>query len=159
MRLLLAVSAAALAACSGEDVAVPTTPGPVTPGTMNVTFAGGTVAAELAARQSARETGLMNRTSIAADSGMIFLWAQDQLPLVAPFWMHNTHIDLSIAFLDSQKRVINIEDMTKDTDTNHFASAPYRYALEARNGWFGTHGVVAGSLATFTIPAGVIIDP
>ena len=146
-----------LVACGGSDG--PTTPPNPSTKTVNVVFAGGTVAAEIAALRAEREAGLMNRASIAADSGMLFVWAVDLNPVFAPFYMRNTHFDLSVAFLDAQKRVINIEDMVHDTETNHFATAPFRYALEARRGWFASHGVAAGSVATFTLPAGVIIDP
>ena len=159
--LLVVLAAATVMSCGGDTPATPrgcpaACPDPKA---IPVTFAGGVVFAELATTRTSRDTGLMNRTSIAADSGMLFVWAADQNPQTSAFWMLNTHVDLSVTFLDSQKRVINIEDMTKDTQTLHFATAPFRYAVEARKGWFASHGAVAGSVATFTIPAGVIIDP
>ena len=126
---------------------------------MIVVFAGGTVSAELATHAAQRETGLMNRTSIAADSGMFFAWAQDQAPNVTGFYMHNTHFDLSVAFLDATGKVINIEDMMKDTETLHFATKPFRYALEVPKNWFVLHGVGPNAVASFTIPTGVTIDP
>lgn len=115
----------------------------------------GTVKAELATTQRQRDTGLMNRTSIAADSGMLFAWSADQNNQLVAFYMRNTHFDLSVAFLDASKHVINIEDMTHDTETYHFATAPFRYAVEAPLGWFARHGVVAGATASFTLPPGV----
>jgi hypothetical protein len=124
-----------------------------------VTFPGGTVGAELATTRARRDTGLMHRASIAADSGMLFVWAADQSHQLVGFWMKNTHFDLSVAFLDSARRVINIEDMTRDTETLHFATAPFRYALEVPRGWFAAHGVAAGTAASFVVPAGVVIDP
>jgi uncharacterized membrane protein (UPF0127 family) len=130
-----------------------------TPKAIAVAFSGGTVSAELATLAAQRTNGLSNRTSIAPDSGMIFAWSADQNPQVAGFWMKDTHFDLSVAFLDATKRVINIEDMVKETLTTHLATAPYRYAVEAPRGWFASHGVAAGATATFTIPAGVLIDP
>ena len=126
---------------------------------MTVAFAGGTINAEIAATRNRRDTGLMNRMMIAPDSGMIFVWPADQSNLAVAFFMRDTHFDLSIAFLDASRRVLNIEDMTRDTETLHFAVAPFRYAVEARSGWFAAHGVTVGSLASFTIPAGVIVDP
>lgn len=153
--LLLALTAAALA-CSGSE---PTPPNGGNPNAVLVAFAGGTVRAEIAATFAQRETGLMNRNSIAADSGMIFVWATDRQYQVASFWMKNTHFDLAIAFLDANKRVINIEEMTKDTETPHYATAPYRYAVEAPKGWFAAHGVVAGATAAFTLPGGLVVDP
>ena len=156
---LLALLAAA--ACSGNQPvgARGCPPACSIPTAIPVTFAGGSVASEIASLRAQRETGLMNRPSIAADSGMIFVWATDRNPQLEGFFMLNTHFDLSVAFLDAQKRVINIEDMTAETLTIHLATAPFRYAVEARKGWFSSHGVVPGATATFTIPAGVIIDP
>ena len=46
-----------------------------------------------------------------------------------------------------------------DTTTYHRPGVPYRYALEANQGWFASHGVAAGALAAFTLPAGTVIDP
>lgn len=165
MRSLAALLmlATALAACHGGDTTAPggTTGGNTggTPKAITVGFAGGTVNAELATLAAQRTTGLINRATIAPDSGMLFVWGTDQNPQASGFWMQNTHFDLSVAFLDASKRVINIEDMVKETLTIHVATAPYRYAVEAPRGWFASHGVAAGATATFTIPAGVLIDP
>jgi uncharacterized membrane protein (UPF0127 family) len=165
MRALAAflMLATALTACCGTDATAPgSTPGGNTGGTpkaIAVGFAGGTVNAELATLSAQRTAGLMNRATIAPDSGMLFVWGTDQNPLTSGFWMQNTHFDLSVAFLDASKRVINIEDMVKETLTIHVATARYRYAVEAPRGWFASHGVTAGATATFTIPAGVLIDP
>ncbi|HVZ49859.1 MAG TPA: DUF192 domain-containing protein [Gemmatimonadaceae bacterium] len=164
---LLAIAAAAAlgAACSSGDSATGPGDGPDTTGTtppraIPVAFGtAGTVKAELATTQAQRDLGLMNRASIAPDSGMLFAWAQDQQFQLVAFYMRNTHFDLSVAFLDASRRVINIADMTHDTETLHFATAPFRYAIEAPLGWFQAHGVAAGATATFTIPAGVTIDP
>jgi hypothetical protein len=77
-----------------------------------------------------------------------------QLEFADYFYMKNTPIALSVAFLDSAKKVINIEDMQPNTLTPHYAKAPYLYAVEANLGWFAAHGVVAGSVAAFTLPPG-----
>lgn len=126
---------------------------------MAVVFTGGTLNAESAATNSKRNTGLMNRATIAADSGMIFVWSADKSHLAVAFFMCDTHFDLSIAFLNADRRVLNIENMTKNTETLHFAVAPFRYAVEAPAGWFAAHGVAVGAVASFTLPAGVIVDP
>ena len=60
-------------------------------------------------------------------------------------WMKNTKIPLSVAFIDAQGQVINIEDMAPQTETNHCTQRNATYALEANRGWFAKHGVVAGS--------------
>lgn len=155
MRAWTPLLALAAAAChSSEPTAVTTTPRTIT-----VAFAGGTVNAEIASTVAERDLGLMNRTSIAADSGMLFAWSVNHDSTTVGFHMHDTHFDLSVAFLDANHAVINVEDMMKDTETLHFPKAPFRYALEAPLGWFAAHGVTAGAVATFTIPAGVAIDP
>ena len=59
-------------------------------------------------------------------------------------WMRNTFIPLSVAFLDEEGRIINIEDMKPQTDTNHCAAAPARFALEMNKGWFASKGLKPG---------------
>jgi uncharacterized membrane protein (UPF0127 family) len=159
----LAAVAGAVSACSGDSPVDPnggpdtttTTP----PRAITVTFAGGVSRAELATTGAQRSAGLSNRTSIAADSGMLFVFGTERTPTGCGFWMQDTHFDLDIAFMGTDKRVINIAAMTKETTTVHSPTANCKYALEMPKGWFAAHGVVAGSTATFTIPAGVIIDP
>lgn len=128
-------------------------PAPVA--TVAVTINGAMVRAEVAATDSARETGLMNRQSLGADAGMLFVFAVDQqVQQYSPgFWMKNTLFDLSIAFMDSNKRVVGMQDMAaRDTVTLHRPSSPYRYALEVNKGWFASHGVTTGAIASFTLP-------
>jgi len=60
------------------------------------------------------------------------------------FWMKNTYIPLSIAFIDSEGRILNIEDMAPQTETTHWSKGPGLYALEMRKGWFAEHGIKAG---------------
>ncbi len=146
-------------ACSDAGPVTPDPGPPPSTTTVAVAFAGGTVKAEIAASRAARSTGLSNRPAIAADSGMLFVWAGDQHPQLAPFWMKDTHFDLAIAFLDANKVVVSISEMTRNTETLHFAGGFFRYALEAPKGWFAARGVTAGATATFTLPAGVIIEP
>jgi len=138
-----------------------TTTPPPTPFT--VAFTGGTITAAIASTSQARSTGLMNRTSMAADSGMLFVFVSDQpvppSPLPVGFYMQNTLIDLSIAFFDSTKVVISTDEMQANTLTPHYPPRAYRYALEANKAWFTSHGVSAGAQATFTLPAGTIVTP
>jgi uncharacterized membrane protein (UPF0127 family) len=132
------------------------TPPPGT--TISVSFPGGTVTAKIAATTAARDTGLMNVTSLAANAGMLFVFGIDHS---APdgFWMLDTPLPLSVAFIDANKLVINIEDMAPNTTTPHYSTRPYRYAIEANLGWFATHGVAAGTAVAFSLPAGTVIDP
>jgi hypothetical protein len=60
------------------------------------------------------------------------------------FWMRNTPLPLSIAFLDDDGSIINIEDMAPQTENNHCSTKPVRYALEMPQGWFQQKGFRAG---------------
>ena len=99
------------------------------------------VEAEVAATPDSRQTGLMQRTMMASQRGMLFVF-----PDVAKhcMWMRNTLLPLSVAFLDEKGRIINIEDMQPQTENNHCAVKPARYALEMNLGWFKSRGVGAG---------------
>ncbi len=98
----------------------------------------------------------MNVAPLGANSGMLFSYADTS---TEGFWMENTPTALSIAFIDSVMQVINIEDMAPETLTGHYATRQFRYALEANQGWFTSHGVVPGTIVNFTLPAGTISDP
>jgi uncharacterized membrane protein (UPF0127 family) len=99
------------------------------------------VTAEVAATPGERATGLMNRFSLRPDNGMLFIFERPE-PL--SFWMKNTFIPLSIAFLDTDGRILNIEDMAPQTETTHWSKGPALYALEMRKGWFVERGVKPG---------------
>lgn len=99
------------------------------------------IEAEVAADQPDRMKGLMNRRSMAANQGMLFVFPQTDRHCM---WMRNTLLPLSVAFLDEQGRIINIEEMAPQTETNHCAAAPARFALEMNKGWFAGKGFKAG---------------
>ena len=99
------------------------------------------IEAEVAATQGSRQTGMMQRTIMAPQRGMLFVFPE----LAAHcMWMRNTLLPLSVAFLDEKGRVINIEDMQPQSDDNHCAAKPARYALEMNLGWFKSRGLGAG---------------
>jgi uncharacterized membrane protein (UPF0127 family) len=100
------------------------------------------IRAEVAVESSERERGLMFRKQLGANQGMVFLFDQ---PAVQCMWMRNTLIPLSVAFIDNDGRVINVEEMAAQTDDNHCAAKPARYALEMNKGWFAKHGIPAGA--------------
>ncbi|MCQ9374838.1 DUF192 domain-containing protein [Methyloversatilis sp. XJ19-13] len=122
-----------IALCSGTQAAPP-----------SVDLAVGMyrVKAEVARTQSARMTGLMHRTEMPADAGMLFVFPQVQTHCM---WMRNTLIPLSVAFIDAQGVVINIADMTPHDETSHCATRPARYALETNAGWFASRKLTAGA--------------
>jgi uncharacterized membrane protein (UPF0127 family) len=99
------------------------------------------IVAEVAADHASRATGLMFRRSLAPNHGMLFVF-QDKSPQC--FWMRNTLIPLSIAFIDDDGRIVNIEDMAPMTETSHCSKEPVRFALEMEQGWFQRRGVSAG---------------
>ncbi|MDR2032080.1 MAG: DUF192 domain-containing protein [Azoarcus sp.] len=98
---------------------------------------------EVAVGSADRELGLMYRSRLAPDRGMVFVFPADTRLCM---WMRNTLIPLSVAFLDGEGRILNIEEMTPQTDDSHCARAPARYALEMNRGWFRAHGVQAGEV-------------
>ncbi len=103
------------------------------------------VEAEVAATFDSRSSGLMQRTIMAPQRGMLFVF-----PEVAKhcMWMRNTLLPLSVAFLDEKGRIINVEDMQPKSDDTHCAAKPARYALEMNLGWFKSRGLGAGFAIT-----------
>lgn len=99
------------------------------------------IEAEVAANQDDRMQGLMQRSRLGAGQGMLFVFPMQQRHCM---WMKNTLLPLSVAFLDEQGRIINIRDMQPQTEDNHCADAPARYALEMNQGWFATRGIKPG---------------
>lgn len=86
--------------------------------------------------------GLSGRRELG-ERGMFFHYPQDTR---GPFWMKNTHFDLSIAFVDSFARVVEIREMTAESLDLVRPSADYRFAVEAPAGWFAEHGIEPGDL-------------
>jgi len=101
------------------------------------------IQAEVADNPDLREVGLMNRTSLPTNSGMLFIFEQKAGNC---FWMKNTKLPLSIAFIADDGKIVNIEEMQADTTNNHCPKAPIRYALEMNKGWFSERVIVPGNL-------------
>ena len=102
-----------------------------------------TVTAEVAANDAHRATGLMHRFSLPPDHGMLFVFDAVR-PL--SFWMRNTYIPLSIAFIDAQGRILNVEDMQPQDERSTWSAGPALYALEMRRGWFAQKGIGPGTV-------------
>lgn len=98
--------------------------------------------AEIAATEPQRATGLMHRRMLPENRGMLFVF-----PYTAPqsFWMMNTYIPLSIAFLDENGAIVNIADMKPLTTDSHSSTKPAKYALEMNQGWFAKRGIKPGA--------------
>ena len=99
------------------------------------------VDAEVAANQTDRMQGLMQRREMGAQQGMIFSFAFVERHCM---WMKNTLLPLSVAFLDESGTILNIENMQPQTENSHCAAGPARYALEMNLGWFKQRGITPG---------------
>lgn len=100
-----------------------------------------TVTAEVAANDAQRTQGLMERRMLPDNRGMLFVFRETAL---LAFWMKNTYVPLSIAFLDEAGVIINIEHMKPLTTNPHPSARPARYALEVNQGWFEKRGIKPG---------------
>jgi len=100
------------------------------------------IRAQLALTPQQRQIGLMFRQSMPNHEGMLFVF-EDSSPQC--FWMRNTLIPLSIAFLADDGTVVNLADMKPQSDESHCSAKPVRYALEMNQGWFAKRGVKPGS--------------
>jgi len=100
------------------------------------------IRAEVAADFASRAQGLMYRSAMPSNAGMLFIFDELSTPCM---WMKNTLIPLSVAFIDEHGVIINVEDMQPQTEDSHCASRPARYALEMNRGWFAARGVKPGS--------------
>ena len=100
------------------------------------------IEAEVAANDQHRQVGLMNRKTMPAQRGMLFVFPQERTHCM---WMRNTLIPLSVAFIDADGYIINIENMQPQTEDNHCARKPARYALEMNLGWFAQRGIKPGT--------------
>lgn len=98
--------------------------------------------AETAATAAQRSIGLMFRDRLAPNSGMVFAFDDPAVPCM---WMRNTLIPLSVAFIDGNGVIANIEDMEPRTETTHCATRPVLFALEMTKGWFAQRGIKAGT--------------
>ena len=108
------------------------------------------VRVEIADSDSERARGLMHRTALAENRGMLFVFRSEER---LSFWMKDTLIPLSIAFMDSEGRIVDIQDMKPlDDDPPSYVSArPARYALEVNQGFFEERGVEVGDRAELPV--------
>ena len=98
--------------------------------------------AQVAASDAARQTGLMFRQDMPAQEGMLFVFEQ---PATQCFWMRNTLLPLTAAFVADDGTIVNLADMKPQTDDSHCSAKPVRYVLEMNQGWFAKRGIQAGS--------------
>jgi len=98
--------------------------------------------AEVANTMESRTQGLMFRKYLGPNEGMLFVF-----PRAEPhcFWMKNTLIPLSIAFLDGEGKIVSTAEMAPMTENTHCAAAPAKFALEMSSGWFAAKGLKPGA--------------
>lgn len=97
---------------------------------------------QIAATPEQRQIGLMFRKDMPQHEGMIFIFEQ---PAQQCFWMKNTLLPLSTAFISDDGTIANIEDMQPQTTDSHCSAKPVRYVLEMNKGWFAKKGIKAGA--------------
>ncbi len=98
--------------------------------------------AQVAATPGERQTGLMWRREMPQHEGMLFVFDQ---PGTQCFWMMNTLIPLTAAFVTDDGTIVNLADMKPQTTDSHCSAKPVRYVLEMNQGWFARKGLKAGS--------------
>ena len=99
------------------------------------------ITAELARTPQQQQIGMMMRTQMAQHEGMLFVF-DDVSPRC--FWMKNTLLPLSIAFIADDGTIVNLADMQARSEASHCSTKPVRFTLEMNQGWFGKRGIQAG---------------
>lgn len=115
-----------------------------------LTLKGKKIRVEVAQTEDEKARGLMFRESLGEDEGMLFVYEREE---ILTFWMKNTPIPLSIAFIDQRGTIVDIQDMEPFDLRAHASALPARYALEMNRNWFKKRGVKAGDLVN--IPAAI----
>ena len=100
------------------------------------------IRAEVASTEAQREQGLMFRRELPKNNGMLFVFDR---PARSCMWMKNTALPLSVAFIDANGTILNIEKMEPFTLDSHCSKGWIRYALEMNKNWFAKNGIKAGS--------------
>lgn len=157
-KYLLLAMVIGLTACQQTQNHAPTTlaapvPVPVVQTTPSIPFEMindmAAVRLEIADTPTKREHGLMNRTHLPENEGMLFTLDTPSTPC---FWMKNTLIPLSVGFLNEQGVLVQVEDMQPNTTDIHCAKTPIKYAIEMNQGWFKNHKVPLGRALLKTHP-------
>ena len=100
------------------------------------------ISAQVAATPQQRQTGLMFRKEMPQPEGMLFIFDE---PSQQCFWMKNTLLPLTAAFIADDGTIVNLADMRPQTTDTHCSGQPVRYVLEMNQGWFAKKGIKAGS--------------
>ncbi len=128
--LLMALACSQMASGGGSGIEV-----------QSLEISGVAFEVEVASTPSSRQQGLMYRESLAEDHGMLFVYPDSAL---RTFWMANTQIPLSIAFVAEGGDIVNIAQMTPFTTNTTPSTEPAMYAIEMQRGWFASHDINSG---------------
>ena len=109
--------------------------------TISLTAGMHVIKAELAVSPSQQATGMMFRREMPGNEGMLFV---NDDTATRCFWMRNTLVPLTIAFIADDGTIVNLADMAPQSDESHCSAQPVRYALEMSRGWFAKRGLKAG---------------
>ena len=112
---------------------------------ITLTLGGKTLDVEVASDDPSRRLGLMHRKSLPENAGMLFMYPE---PERLSFWMKNTHVPLSIAFIDDAGVIVQIKDMAPLDAREVHGDTPVRQALEVNQGWFARNGIKVGDAFT-----------
>jgi len=113
----------------------------------HVTLAAGMyqIDAQVAQAPQERMTGLMFRKEMQQHEGMLFVFEEASQQC---FWMKNTLLPLTAAFVADDGTIVNLADMKPQTEDSHCSANPVRYVLEMNQGWFAKRGIKPGSKLT-----------
>ena len=106
-----------------------------------LTIRGKTIKVEVVRTEKEKARGLMFRERMGKDEGMLFVYEREEM---LSFWMKNTRLPLSIAFIDKNGRIVDIQDMEPFSQEIHVSARPSQYALEMNRGWFAGEGIKVG---------------
>ena len=101
---------------------------------------------EIADTFSSRKRGLMFRSSLQSNTGMLFVWEDYTSRCM---WMKNTKIPLSIAFMSKEKEILEIYDMVPMSEASTCSKNKAAFALEVNKGWFKEHNISSGHIIDF----------
>jgi len=139
--VLLAAAALALLASMSVPAAAQARAQPALP-TVKLTAGIHVITAEAATTNQSRTIGLMHRERLAPNHGMMFVFDDKAQQC---FWMRNTIVPLTIAFIEDDGTILQLADMAPKSEVSHCSQRAVRYALEMEQGWFGKRGIAPGA--------------
>jgi uncharacterized membrane protein (UPF0127 family) len=139
LRTALITLFAAVSLCASAQEGMPT--GPQHLPVIGLSAGMHLIKAEIAQTPREHAIGLMFRTEMGTNEGMLFAFPQAGKQC---FWMKNTLIPLAVAFVDDQGVITNVDEMQPQTENPHCSTKPVRFVLEMNKGWFSKRGIKAG---------------